>query len=167
MNLFRTAFAMFGFVLFITSVYSQTFQNVPVFYRNSGDNVNADEGEEIFRARNSWLNHLRNGTFDDVKITIPSSDGGKTLEMSKREIVAESGALVTTASGQSFYTDPGVYYSGKFQNEENSSGVLGVRGSQLTLVTQDAIFLNLRISNVLMKMILMERVSKRKLTVIN
>jgi len=116
-------------LLFVNTSIAQTFQNIPVFFRNNADNESLEDGEEIFRVRNAWLNRLKDGRYEDIKITLPSAEGDKVLELSKRAIAPPEGIKVTTASGQFFMADPGVHYFGTIKNEERSTVIIGVSPS--------------------------------------
>jgi hypothetical protein len=124
--------------LFLSSTisYSQTFQNVPLFIRANADNVSLDEGEEIFRVRNAWLNRIKNGTYVNIQIQIPSNEGSYTLLASKRQITPEDGIKVTTESGQYFQEDGGQHYFGTIAGALNSTVIISSIGDHLHILTK-------------------------------
>ena len=125
--------------LFLSSTisYSQTFQNVPLFIRANADNVSLDEGEEIFRVRNAWLNRIKNGSYDNIQIQIPSNEGSYTLLASKRQIVPDDGIKVTTESGQYFQEDGGQHYFGTIAGAGNSTVIISSIEEKLHILIQD------------------------------
>ena len=133
-----TALILFMSLIYATTSIAQNYQNVPVFYRANADNIGLEDGEEVFRVRSAWLNRLKDGRYNQIEITIPSSNGVQTLKLKQRQIAPTEGITVTTASGQSFIADPGVYYYGKIQNSENSTAIVSVspRGSMYVFLQE-------------------------------
>lgn len=132
------ALIVYSFLILSSTIsYSQTFQNVPLFIRANADNIGLDDGEEIFRIRNAWLNRIKNGTYDNIQIQIPSNEGSYTLLASKRQIVPDDGIKVTTASGQYFQEEGGKHYFGTIAGVPNSTVIISSIGEQLHILVQD------------------------------
>ncbi len=137
MNILHVLSAFFFLILNSTISYSQNFQTVPLFIKANADNVGLDEGEEIYRVRNNWLNKLQNGTYDNIQILVPTINGSILLQATKRQIVPNEGIKVTTQSGQYFYNDAGVHYFGSIDGQQYSSVIISVIEDQLHILIQN------------------------------